>query len=583
MRTIEHTPIPIYFGSEDTVNRAVFGWFHSPNPGVARGVGVVLCNPVGDDDIRAHRTYRHLAERLSNLGFAVLRFDFHGTGDSAGQESDPERVSHWLKDIDLAISELRQRSGVKKISLLGLRLGATLAVTVAANRGDIDSIVLWNPCLTGKEYADGSIRQHQVHAMITPESFEIESLPENNPSNRGKEALGFFLSDETLAELSKISLLELKSSPVPKVMVLGEKNDNAPVIVKLRSLGVEVDYVSNSNMKFLLIPPHLAELPTEALTQIVNWFERRFETNLNTGVPNLLERRFQPGPSEKAVRFGENHSLFGIFSPSPESALPAIIMINAGTVHRIGPHRSYVRMAREWSKLGFPVLRMDLSGIGDSQAETGTQEGVCYPSRSITDIQAAMDFLQIRFSLNRFVVVGLCSGADNAFQVGLTDPRVVGAVMMNPLTFRIHDQETVEMGYRSQQWQNSVLSRDKWTKLIRGELNLAPIFRNLVGDIFVKGKRQLHGEKMPEVKNVPESLESMAKRGVDMLLVSTVGDPGIKFVDTHFPDRMKSLEKVRGFKRKNFKGTDHTFTSRYAQKLVLETITDHLIRNHSQS
>ena len=583
MQTAERSPAPIYFGSEDSESRAIFGWFHPSNQTGSRGVGVVLCNPIGDDDIRAHRTFRHLAERLASVGFAVLRFDFHGTGDSSGNESDPRRVQCWMQDIDSAISELRHRSGVKKVSLVGLRLGAALAMKAAAKRDDVDSAVLWNACTSGKEYSAGSIRQHQVHAMIAPESFEIENNQAEQNAVGGKEALGFFLSDETLSNLGEIDLLDLKSAPVEKILVLGEKDENAPVILKLRSLGVEVDYLSNSSMKFLVIPPHMAELPSEALTQIVNWLMRRYESTSQSGSRELPIWSGRASGPEKAVRFGEDNSLFGILTSSPGSPLPAMIMINAGTVHRIGPHRSYVRMAREWSKSGFTVLRMDLSGIGDSQAEPGKQEGVCYPDRAITDIQAAMDFLQIRHSVSKFIIVGLCSGADNAFQAGLIDPRVVGAVMMNPLTFRIHDQETVEMGHRSQQWQNSIFSKEKWVQLIRGELVLGPILRGLVGDILVKSRRRLRGEKTPEIKDVPESLEWMAKKGVDTLLVATVGDPGVKFVDTNFSEKMKALEKVTGFRRKNFKGTDHTFTSRYAQTLVLKTITDHLVRNHSPS
>ena len=145
--------VPLYFGTE---KRAIFGWYH---PGINaepyRHVGVVLCNPIGDDYIRAHRVIRHIAESLSAVGFPVLRFDFHGTGDSAGTEEDPGRVDFWLDDIDLAIEELRKLSGVGQFTLAGLKLGATLAVVAAERRDDIEGLILWSHLSQRKSLCDG--------------------------------------------------------------------------------------------------------------------------------------------------------------------------------------------------------------------------------------------------------------------------------------------------------------------------------------------------------------------------------------------------------------------------------------------
>ena len=96
---------PFLFGPPE---RPRFGWHHPP-VGASRACGVVVCNPIGDDAIRAHRALRHLAERLAAAGFAVLRFDFDGTGDSSGDEREPGRVRAWLDDVPLAIDALRAR------------------------------------------------------------------------------------------------------------------------------------------------------------------------------------------------------------------------------------------------------------------------------------------------------------------------------------------------------------------------------------------------------------------------------------------------------------------------------------------
>ena len=67
--------------------------------------------------------------------------------------------------------------------------------------------------------------------------------------------------------------------------------------------------------------------------------------------------------------------------------------MNAGSIHRVGPNRSFVRMARRFADLGYPVLRMDLSGIGDSPAPAGCVENLPYPRDAILDAQAAMTAL----------------------------------------------------------------------------------------------------------------------------------------------------------------------------------------------
>ena len=82
----EHTQV--WFGPE---SRPLYGWVARPAGGVARG-GAILCPPMGEEGRAAHRTFRRLAEELADAGIVALRFDYDGTGDSAGLQDDPDRV-----------------------------------------------------------------------------------------------------------------------------------------------------------------------------------------------------------------------------------------------------------------------------------------------------------------------------------------------------------------------------------------------------------------------------------------------------------------------------------------------------------
>jgi pimeloyl-ACP methyl ester carboxylesterase len=98
---------------------------------------------------------------LSKAGFSVLRFDYFGTGDSAG-ESDAGDVSRWTHDISTAIDELKDTAAVTKVSLVGLRVGASLAAAVATERKDLDRIILWDPVVGGKSYVEKMVLTEQA-------------------------------------------------------------------------------------------------------------------------------------------------------------------------------------------------------------------------------------------------------------------------------------------------------------------------------------------------------------------------------------------------------------------------------------
>ena len=82
--------------------------------------------------------------------YSAIRLLRHG--DSAGEMVEAD-LAGWETDIELAIEELRDMVGSARVTLIGLRLGATLAARVAARRpGDVDTLVLWDPIQSGMDY-----------------------------------------------------------------------------------------------------------------------------------------------------------------------------------------------------------------------------------------------------------------------------------------------------------------------------------------------------------------------------------------------------------------------------------------------
>lgn len=154
--------IPFYFGGSD---QRLYGVYEAAHHRKARDQAVVLCNPIGNEHIHAHRTMRNLSSQLSKAGIHALRFDYFGSGDSSGEayEGDPQR---WCDDIRSAVFELHEMTGAARMSLVGLRFGANLAAQVAADLPKVVSLVLWDPVHASDEAVDDSA-VHDPQSLAT--------------------------------------------------------------------------------------------------------------------------------------------------------------------------------------------------------------------------------------------------------------------------------------------------------------------------------------------------------------------------------------------------------------------------------
>ena len=268
---------------------------------------------------------------------------------------------------------------------------------------------------------------------------------------------------------------------------------------------------------------------------------------------------------EKVCNFGPSESLFGILTtPDADVAVegaPIALIINAGIVHRVGPFRMHVDLARQLASHGFSTMRIDLSGLGDSAPRTGKIES---EDRAQLDIRDAMDFLARETGVQQFVMLGLCSGAYNAHNVSVKDDRVVGAVFMDGIVFRI-------LGY---------FFRHQLARLFRPRF-----WRNAI-------KRRLIDRRMPNVETTGETLgesefftnekskddvirelTGLLGRGVDMLFLYTDGYDDIC--------GRAQFQEMYGFQPDNgqlqveyYPKTEHTFRLIENRKMACGRVTN---------
>jgi len=172
----------------------------------ARSAAVLLCNPFGEEAMRAHCIYRVLATQLERSGYAVMRFDYGGTGDSMG-DSNEVTVESCIADVSLAAAELRAASGAGKLVVIGLRLGATLAA-LATSRGGLRlrHLVMWDPVVDGSSYLSELAVMHRSYMRQELGEMDWQDRLRVSPEGFPAEALGTPISAELAAELGAVDL-----------------------------------------------------------------------------------------------------------------------------------------------------------------------------------------------------------------------------------------------------------------------------------------------------------------------------------------------------------------------------------------
>jgi uncharacterized protein len=261
--------IPFYFGSDE---RRLFGIYEAPRRAPTRHAAV-LCHPWGPEYIHAYRAMRQLAKMLTAKGIHTLRFDYYGTGDSAGDTVAAE-MDGWEADIQSAIEELRDTADTPRVSLVGLRLGAALAAKVAV-RTDvaIESLVLWDPVANGAEYL---AELHQGARFGRSGGKRAATRPANDGG--GHEIMGFPLTDPMTTAMKAIDLAGLAPELPERTLIVASQPamSHTPFQYALErrpSGALAIEHVASEPgwVEWPIGHPMAGTVPVKVLQKIVEW------------------------------------------------------------------------------------------------------------------------------------------------------------------------------------------------------------------------------------------------------------------------------------------------------------------------
>jgi pimeloyl-ACP methyl ester carboxylesterase len=578
----EHAPPPLWPGAGfcaqagwfGPANRARFGWFYRPDR-INGASGVVIVPPFGRDDICVHRTLRHLAETCARSGFVTLRFDPDGCGDSAGDDSDADRVESWIASVRDACDTVR-RAGMAHVTLIGIRLGASLATLAAQYRDDVVALVAFNAVVRGSHWL------HELRAFQIAMNLQPPPLPE---TEEGEEACGFLLGPATCAAVKAIDLTRV-AAPAPRVLLL--ERDDLPAsggwYGHLQARGCRVEQRRIPGYADMMVDAHLSHVAQVFIDACIDFL--RDGADPGGSEPQAAALPLRPsatlrvgGARVEETVMSPGAGIFGILArPLQRDADRALLVLNAGAVRHIGAGRFDVALSRQMAAAGLQALRVDLTGIGDSPARAGVAENLVYPPDALNDTGLCVDWLRAR-GARELIVGGMCSGASHALRAALAGLPIDAAYLVNCGLFAgkggldpAGDRRFKDIAH----YGKAVKSARSWRKLLSGNVDVQRVARAAIWKVALEGRGFLRDAArrsgFPMRGDLSCELEALARRGVKMHFLYSGDDPGRIRLAVEAGSSVAQYCRTGQFSMHVFPGANHTFTQRWAQASLLRTL-----------
>jgi uncharacterized protein len=261
-------------------------------------------------------------------------------------------------------------------------------------------------------------------------------------------------------------------------------------------------------------------------------------------------------------------TLVGVISQPEQPGALGLVMVVGGAQYRAGSHRQFVLLARCLASAGFPVMRFDHRGLGDSSGERRPFDAVH------DDIGVALETLQRQCpSVQRMALWGLCDGASAAllYSGQRADARVAGLCLLNPW---VRSDNTLARTRIKHYYAGRLLEASFWQRLWQGEYEWRPSLKGLW--------QSLQALRAPTPSNAPEPpfqhQMALALRhfpGKVLLLLSARDYTAKEFVECAQSDpAWKGLLQRPQLQRVDVADADHTFSRALWRAAAEQAILD---------
>ena len=412
------TEVPTFFGPSDS---PLFGAVHLPVDNEIRG-GVLICGSLGKEAMDSARLHRALAEGLADHGFAVLRFDYLGTGDSALGQVRDDAVVNWIASVGHALDYLRLIDA-ESTTAIGIRAGCLILQEYLAQYGQtrkVERVVYLDPAGTGRRY----LREHTALFGV--------AVGEDADTPGEVSVIGGRFSRCAAMEFAALRMAAdpVSAHGVDDVLLVGRPEETDQHLAALAA-APGVDSIVAAGLPECARPwENLLPIPTAAVDSVVEWVAAKCPTRTHRAVPQYLATATMPADwpggvdvVESIERIGLN-GLFAIRTrPRHRGIVPVrtvLFFVTAKDLH-VGPTREWVELSRRVAADGAQALRWDPAGLGlSSHIGRDPYRNVFSKADLIEAVAVARHACRDPAELE---LVGVCSGGWYAARVA----RITGA------------------------------------------------------------------------------------------------------------------------------------------------------------
>lgn len=563
------------------------GWLHRPPAGVPLAEALVFLGAQGSEDSCSRHSLTCLADQLAAQGHAVLRLDLPGTGDSLGSMDTPDAWHQWVQATVSAAHSLHRWTAAPAVGLLGLRLGALVAIEASralpATGLGVRSLLLLAPVLQGRQHI------RELRTLSAPgEELVVAGMVWGNHLPQTIQAL----------DASK----DPTAPPVEQVF-WGVAQPSKALLNAQHAWAATLNTHSARH-------EHLAEhvgdslggyIPVTLWADIQRWMASQHPTpsSRQSTPPNTPQVLAGGNGPPSATLSGEGFTETGVLIPSavalagvwcqpmqPDAAACTVVFCNTGRNPHTGWARGWVHMARSLAQNGIASLRFDIAGVGDSPPLPHPPAELLYNQISLPQLgDAITQALALRGQPGPVALVGTCSGGYLAFHHACQDARVSHLLLANVQRFVWEDGMSLEtaMAHSTKstgEYLRLALQASTWQRLWRGHVNMR-LIANKFRNSFVEkssgwASRWQDGASTtpaPDpVEHIRQGFQAMSRRGTHIRVVYSADDGGRDEFARYFGSRGRGFTQLWGTRLRILAGADHVFTSAEAQAGLLREI-----------
>lgn len=565
-------------------------FYRPPADGVTPRGDVMLVPAFAEEMNRCRSMVTMQAQALAAMGMGTLVLDMGGTGDSAG-EFEQADWDGWRSDLQLGIAWLRQH-GNGCNTVWGVRLGALMAAQLAAEDDGLQQLMLWMPVMAAKAYWTQFLRIRIASEMSRANGVKsTEDLRQQSARGQVVEASGYRVGPALAQRLDQLEVPDGKllrgrrvawfevvataESPMPRanLKLAEEWSLNGVTVTAEKVVGPQFWQVHERDEAPLLIR---ASSEAAGAWSASTALDHDASTAAEV-VPRIDASTAMESPT--VWRCGDSELAGMIHRGAPGARTGVVIVVAGGPQYRVGAHRQFVSLARVFASNGYPAMRFDLRGMGDSSGKYLGYE------QSRPDIRAAVDeFMRQEPGLDGVALLGECESASGILFYASQDERVRQIALINPWVRTSEGQAQVILKHY---YLDRVMSRDFWRKIGQGQFNVRHAVASFV-DVLTK---YLSGRKARRTTSVTAEHEDFDHlplpsrtaeglrrfRGPVMFLMS-----GRDLIAREFDEVTKSSPAWHGLlagphiSRKDIADADHTFSKPEAKAEAQKTLLDWL-------